>query len=361
MKNKYSKQAQETGSTLCSFAGYDCIPSELSIYLALKVLNNESDDNNNNTSTSTSNHKDSVAKSTTTYRAETVVRLQGGTAPRGTIRTSIAKMPTMLQFMQELVNYTPPPERSRTAQSLLLWLLPKWSASLVESEDDRGGGCFTLPHFMGWCNIPVVHHSFAGQLRSFNDRMVVPMLCSDRWYTGYGLIPILGLYSLFLLFVLPVMGCCSVLVVVFPSIAGLVLQLFDSIQYRGNTKNNRSALEGSTVDCTTTVMATDNSATSAAAVVRFFCRGDAGIICTALLAAETAFAMLDLDSQNILSRGIFGTPATIVGDRLVERLQHHQQNNNDDRCRLDVQVIRQQQQQDQQQAAVSSSSPKKVD
>jgi len=38
MRVKYQKRAKETGATLCSFAGYDCVPSEITTLAARKAL-----------------------------------------------------------------------------------------------------------------------------------------------------------------------------------------------------------------------------------------------------------------------------------------------------------------------------------
>ena len=61
-----------------------------------------------------------------------------------------------------------------------------------------------------------------------------------------------------------------------------------------------------------------STASGAAADVTFVCPGDAGIHCTAMLAAETALTMLDAPS---LPAG-WTSPVVVVGDALAARLRN---------------------------------------
>jgi hypothetical protein len=77
-----------------------------------------------------------------------------------------------LSFARGILAFCPDDAtRARTVASLGYWLLPWWSAH---------ARCFTIPHFMGWCNTPVVHASLvasgngAGALGRYNDRMRLP-------------------------------------------------------------------------------------------------------------------------------------------------------------------------------------------
>ena len=92
-------------------------------------------------------------------------------------------------------------------------VLPRWSAHV---------NGFTLPHFMFWCNTPVVHASAACVSRPsppppataaadadaatappaatvlcFRDAMLLPYC--DRWFTLWGLLPLLATYAALLL------------------------------------------------------------------------------------------------------------------------------------------------------------------
>jgi len=111
--------------------------------------------------------------------------------------------------------------------------------------------------------------------------------------------------------------CFQIFVIFVPSTASVVLKLFDSFQYRGNTQQNQRLLDESTVDVWTYV----TSSSGSKAKVHVHVNGDAGIKATALFAAETAFSVLVLQDKNELPRGVIGSPSMIVGDALVERLQ----------------------------------------
>ena len=142
MKDKYAARAGAAGVCLCSFSGYDCVPAELSVFVAHKEL-----------------------QGAPLRSAECVFELADGGAPRGTLLTVLTSMSP--SFVFGLMRFLPPAERGATCLSLLLWLLPWWSAHV---------GAFTVPHFMGWCNTPVVHASCAvrgtGGLR-YADRQLI--------------------------------------------------------------------------------------------------------------------------------------------------------------------------------------------
>lgn len=290
MREKYQKRAKETGSTLCSFAGYDCVPCDMTMFLARQALSK-------------------TDGSATIVNAETVSDLSiGGTMPRGTIRTSILMLPESLAFMRSLVRYSSDPDTQRkTAWALLRWLLPKWSPDT---------GAFTLPHFMGWCNIPVIYSSHAPLMDcTYHDRMTVPY-SRNCAATGYGLLQTLMLYSFFL-FMAPWFFGFQILVMAFPSVAKLLLKIFDSLQYRGSTQSNQQQLK----DAITSVRTYATSSSGSKAKVHLRVKGDPGIMCTALLAVETAFSMLQLLDKNELPKGSIGSPSEIVGGALLERLQ----------------------------------------
>mmetsp|Transcript_47868 Transcript_47868/g.53585 ORF Transcript_47868/g.53585 Transcript_47868/m.53585 type:complete len:490 (+) Transcript_47868:195-1664(+) len=323
MREKYKKRAKETGSTLCSFAGYDCVPCNITMHLARSVLLNDHI-NDTTASASTSTKKDDDNNTSTSYltSAETVTRVNGGTFPRGTIRTMISKLPEGAGFARNLIRYSDGDnnnnERRKTIRSLLLWLLPRWSPEF---------GAFTLPHFMGWCNIPVVHNSLGSVIDCvYHDRIAVPY-SRECLGTGYGLLQILCIYAI-LLMVIPWFLCFQIFVISVPTSADFLLKLFDSLQYRGNSPQNQKKLEDSTVEVWTYV----TSSLGSKAKVHMFVNGDPGIKCTSMLAAETAFSMLSLLDKNQLPKGIIGSPSMIVGDELVKRLQDEGMND----CTLSV-------------------------
>ena len=294
MREKYQKRARETGSTLCSFAGYDCVPCDIMTYAAHQVLS-ECDSGGGG---------DTVIAS-----AESVVRVWGyGTFPRGTIRTVITKLSGGMSFPVELVRFAlDANDHRKTAFALVRWLLPRWSPEF---------GAFTIPHFMGWCNIPVVYNSHGSVIDcTFHDRMALPY-SQNCPISGYGLMQTLLLYTI-LLVVSPWFLCIQIVAAFIPSTSKLLLRLFDSLEYRGNKQNNQQQLDDSVTEVWNYV--TSNSGSKA--IVHLKVKGDPGIKGTALLAVETAFSMLTLLDRHELPKGVIGTPSEIVGDTLVDRLQ----------------------------------------
>lgn len=278
MMEKYGARAAEAGVCICSFCGYDCIPCELSYYMARKAL----------------------PTSDAVVNVECVTSLkaaQGFLAPRGTMLTVCTKASAPLTFVRGWLKFVPTSEHFSAARSLVFWLLPWWSAHV---------GAFTVPHFMGWCNTPVVHRSAAasgvGGFR-FQDRQLLPF--SDRWWSLWGLLPMLGFY-LSCLLLLPAIS----IALAFPPTGRFLARLIRS----GGYSCDGAASAG--VSCSTRAVATSG----AVADVRFVCPGDAGIQCTALLFVETGLAMLAQAEARALPAGMH-TPVTALGDALPLRLR----------------------------------------
>jgi len=219
--------------------------------------------------------------------AECVFELEGGGAPRGTLLTVLKTASP--QFAVGLMSFLPAAERLPTLLSLLRWLMPWWSAHV---------GAFTVPHFMGWCNTPVVHASCAA-LGSGGIRYQDRQFLSRSPLSLYGLIPLVLLYAMAPLLLL------AVPVILLPPVRRrLIALLEDSYSYKGSLE-------------TYTKVHTRVKTATAAATATFVCPGDAGIHCTGLLAAETALAMLEATT---LPAGLM-TPAIAVGDGLAARLR----------------------------------------
>ncbi len=306
MMKKYQARAMETGSTLCSFAGYDCVPCDITLYLARKEL-------------SKSDGKEAIIT-----QFETVSYTSNGVFPRGTIRTTFAKLKESSSFASQLVRYAGSEGciHWNTAKALVRWLLPKWSPEY---------GAFTLPHFMGWCNIPVIYKSHDAFLEcTFHDRYAISQ---SKGYpsTGYGLLQTIFVYLIMLATTLPFL-CFQIVVTFIPSTADLLLKAFDSLQYRGNSEANQQLMDESTTDVLS--YATSSSGTKATVSLRL--KGDAGIKATATLAAQTAFSMLVLLDKDELPKGLIGSPSVILGDTLVERLCDEETNGG--ACSLTVTV-----------------------
>ena len=103
MRAKYAESAKAAGVCLCSFCGYDCVPAELSVFLARKELGGGP-----------------------LRSAECVFELHGGGAPRGTLLTVLTSISP--SFVSGLWSFLPAAERLPAFLSLLLWLLPWYSA-----------------------------------------------------------------------------------------------------------------------------------------------------------------------------------------------------------------------------------------
>lgn len=108
MRDKYGAQASAAGVCMVSFAGYDCVPFELSAYLAHRQL--------------------VKAHKTALVSCESLTTLSGG-APKGTILTCLG-MPGMGLFnvYSNWLRYVPASERMAFLRDLVLWALPWWSA-----------------------------------------------------------------------------------------------------------------------------------------------------------------------------------------------------------------------------------------
>ena len=126
----YGEAAKAKGVCIVSFAGYDCVPFEMSAYLAHRAL-------------STTNNTQLVS-------AESLTTLSGG-LPRGTLLTCVG-MPGLglLRVNTNWMRYLPSTERLSFARDVLLWALPWWSY--------QSGG-LTIPEGMGMVACTIVHHS----------------------------------------------------------------------------------------------------------------------------------------------------------------------------------------------------------
>ncbi len=302
MKQRYQEDARRSGSTLCSFSGYDCVPCDIMLYLTRKKLS-ECD-----------------GGSAVITSLENVCYTPNGVFPRGTIRTTISKLPELSTFISGLVRYAGSDDRIhwRTTIALIRWLLPKWSPEF---------GAFTIPNYMGWCNIPVVYGSHNSYLKcTYHDRFAAPN-CKD-----YYLSVSIGFY-LFLSAFAPVFVLLQVVVFFVPSTAKVLLKRFDSLDYRGNSKDKQNQMDTATTD----VWSYAKSSLGSKATVHLHVKGDAGIKATGLLAGETIFSMLELLDNGKLPKGVIGSPSEIVGDTLVERLQDEETIGHS--CTLTVTVV----------------------
>jgi len=295
MRDKYGTRAAETGACLVSFAGYDCVPFELSTYLAHRAL---------------------VAHGTTLVTAECLTAYHGaGSAPRGTLLTVVGMPAAGLELPRGWLKYVTPTERFAFVRDLACWALPLWSTQ---------AGAFTLPEPMGAVMTTIVHRSAPAlgyANLSFSSRF--DMSASARANLGSAVASVLDLICLF--GVLPALGyvcACAVLapvavgigapLLLLPPTRRLILRLItDYLAYPGDPLSRVSVrTRGKGADGRTTDVLLEIP-------------GDPGVYCTALCMAETALAVLDAAKSGgprTLPKG-FTTPAEACGDALAARLQ----------------------------------------
>lgn len=280
MRSKYGEMAERAGVCLCSFCGYDCIPTELSVHLCAHAL----------------------ARDDRLVRAVCVTSISGGGMPHGTILTvlGMCTLAGSLSMARGVAALLPSSERLPALCSLVRWAsLPlAWSAEM---------GCFTLPHGMGLCTTAVAHASasrngFGGLL--FSDRQCVPGLDCSSARTLWGLLPGLAMVFGMLLGAGP-LAFYFVLASLFPSVQDLAARLLSSYSYKGD------------LSAEVRVVTTGRAASGTTVRTQFVCDGDAGIWCTAKLACETALCMLE--RVGTLPSG-FVTPGDL-GDPLVAHLR----------------------------------------
>lgn len=261
MISDYGKQAEEAGVTLCPFSGYDCVPSELGMFLVGKALELEGE-----------KLKDIALN----------FRGKGGGLPRGTIQTILDSVEGHKQPKRKEGDprFYPKEYRAtaKSALSLSNFVLPKYQM-----------GTFTGPNFMSAVNVPVLCRAaptlgFSSDL-TISDKSVVsgpPSLLN-----GYGLFPT-GIYITTLL--------VGGMALVFPPFRGWVRNKINKgYSYNGDASGKvYLSVQGK---CS-------NSKSSAFATCMF--PGDAGIYATGLFAASVANALLEVTSSESKCKPLAG-------------------------------------------------------
>ena len=105
MRSKYQQKAKETGATLCSFAGYDCVPCDLTTHLARKVLSEQ--------------NQGGKVDNPTLVSLESVIEATTGAFPRGTIRTTISKLGDSASFCGKLIRFASSDKKIHLRNSIL--------------------------------------------------------------------------------------------------------------------------------------------------------------------------------------------------------------------------------------------------
>ena len=253
MISDYGSMAEEKGVTLCPFSGYDCVPSELGMYLVGKALEMEGLE---------------------LQHLALNFRSKGGGFPRGTIATIMdgvegknqpQRKPGDARFYPKEFRPT-----AKNALSLSNFALPKYQL-----------GTFTGPNFMSVVNVPILCRTapilgFSSDL-TISDKSVVsgpPSLLN-----GYGLFPT-GIYITTLL--------VGGMALAFPPIRSYIRKKFGTgYSYNGDAAGKVF------VD----VQGTSSNSKSFASAKCVF-QGDPGIYATGLFASSVANALLEATSTD---------------------------------------------------------------
>jgi len=244
MLSKYQKQALDQGVALLSFSGYDCVPAEIGMFLAARLLTERSP----------------AAKA---KQVNLVFTNEGGGFPKGTLETILDAADGCGAVKQQGdVNFIPNEYRATAQGALGSWdrRLPSWSSLL---------GVFTAPNYMTKINIPVLCRAAPSLGLPTNlvitDRSV---LKKPTLTNGYGLLPSIS-YCL-------ISASWSVLML-FPMFRSWVRNKLKTYNFFGNAAG-RVVVDAEAVS--------ETGASRAA--VRLDIPGDAGIYATGLFAAAVA-------------------------------------------------------------------------
>lgn len=303
MRAKYQERAVAKGVCVVSFAGYDCVPFELCVYLANQAL---------------SMHVGSASPASRLVSAEALTTMTGG-APRGTLLTCLSFPSQGLSLYANWLSYVPTSERLPFLRDMLLWALPWWSAQ---------ARAFTLPEFMGAVSNTIVHASapalgypglrynsrfdLTGSMQAMMPATLSALLSS---LCVLGLLPALAVY----LVGLPLMAVSAAIglpLLVIPPTRNAILHVVQSyVKYDGDA------------NATLIVRTRAKGSNGELAFARLTMKGDPGIYVTATCLAETALAMLEC--QNRAGSGVEGasglpagfmTPMAACGEVLAQRI-----------------------------------------
>lgn len=267
MISDYGKQAEDAGVTLCPFSGYDCVPSEMGMFLVGKALEMEGEQ-----------LKDLALN----------FRGKGGGLPRGTIQTILDSVEGINQPKRK--DGDPrfyPAEFRKTAKealSITNFILPKYQL-----------GTFTGPNFMSTVNVPVLCRAaptlgFSSNI-SISDKSVVsgrPSL-----FNGYGLFPT-QIYITTLVF--------GGIALAFPPFRGWIRnKISKGYSYNGDP-SGKVYLDVHGV----------SSTKRSSALARCMFPGDAGIYATGLFAASVANALLEATSSDSKQKPLAGFHSPIA-------------------------------------------------
>mmetsp|Transcript_1005 Transcript_1005/g.2895 ORF Transcript_1005/g.2895 Transcript_1005/m.2895 type:complete len:464 (-) Transcript_1005:177-1568(-) len=248
----YGEKAEENGVVLCPFSGYDCVPSELGMFLVGKALEMEGSE---------------LGNLALNFGAK------GGGFPRGTIETILdgVEGKNVPKRRDGDPRFYPAEYRNtaKGALSISSFLLPKYQL-----------GSFVGPNFMSIVNVPVLCRSaptfgFSSDM-TISDKSVITT--KPSFFNGYGLIGT-QLYIATLL--------VGGLAIAFPPIRGYIRRKIQGYSFNGDASGKVFVdVQGSS----------SNGKSSATAKCMF--PGDPGIYATGLFAASVANSLFEATSSD---------------------------------------------------------------
>lgn len=257
MTNKYGEAAKKANVSLLSFAGYDCMPAELAMYLSGEALEN---------------HGGGMAS------LDMVFVNRGGGFPKGTLNTVMDGLDGKWSIKRSKGDTPVVPPKFKTAQKSAVspqrWLLPQWSHTQE----------WTVQNFMAGINTVALSRSATDlgyEPFSMNDRLAALSFVPGSGYvrsilTLWGLLPCIG-YQL-----TTVMGALLLI----PTIRSWFKGWLQTYTYSGLARGR--------IACDARAVSKDGQSK---VDVHIGCRGDAGIYCTGLFAATVAWTLVDVYSS----------------------------------------------------------------
>ena len=250
MITDYDDKAKNNGVTLLPFAGYDCIPAEIGMYLAGKALQDNDDE-------------------AVLGQINLAFRNKGGGFPRGTLNTILDSLDGSGATRRSHDKYFYSCDYRPTAKTALApstFLLPQWSTA---------AGQYTGPNFMSAVNVPILCRA-APEMGFDNTDLVITdrSVVSGRpsLWNGYGLVST-QLYISALLF--------GGIALTLPPFRWWLRRKLQSYSYGGDP--NGQVIVNAQAICAKN---SDRTATAQLTVP-----GEAGIYATGLFAAATANAL----------------------------------------------------------------------
>lgn len=277
MRDAYGARAREAGVCMLSFCGYDCVPAELCSLLACEKLGSGA------------------------QYVELVFKAKKGGLPRGTALT-VMHLTNPLNIMSTIsgsIAYVDAKARGAFRSSMLRWVLPSYSS---QTE------AWTMPNVMGSINIPVVSttlHRAGFPGVTIADRAAMPWRLT-RWWTLWGLLPILAVYPLLAL---------AYLVLLLPCARWPLIRYLKKRSFRGSTKG-RTEVMTRAFGVSVQKKQGRGAGKGRTAMVSLVAQGDPGIYATALFACESALELLSrLQEKSKAKRPDpgFSTPIAALG------------------------------------------------